>query len=88
MMLLSFLPLYRFFTPTIRGMQGKSNLYILVLSNGGYDGLGLIREKEMQQAAKSQGFVGCKVLDHPDLKDGPIYKWKEDVISKQIELYL
>ena len=41
-----------FFTPTIYAMnKAKSNLYLLVLSNGGYDGLGKIREKEMEKAA-------------------------------------
>ena len=40
-----------FFTPTIYALKEKSNLYLLVLSNGGYDGLGKIREKEMEKAA-------------------------------------
>lgn len=37
-----------FFTPTIEAMKKESDLYILVLSNGGYDGLGKIRQKEME----------------------------------------
>ena len=64
------------------------NLYILVLSNGGYDGLGKIREKEMEAAARVQGFKECHVLDHEDLKDGPIYEWKANIISDQIEQYI
>ena len=42
-----------FFTPTICQMREEGNLYILVLSNGGYDGLGKIREKEMEVASKA-----------------------------------
>ena len=64
------------------------NLYILVLSNGGYDGLGRIREKEMEQAARAQGFKDSKVLDDPEMKDGPVYKWKEDIVSDRVEVYV
>ena len=41
-----------FFTPTVMSMREESNLYLLVLSNGNYEGLGKIREKEMQKAAE------------------------------------
>jgi len=46
----------RFFTPTIAALKGKCKLYLLVLSNGGYDGLGKIRENEMDLAANYMGF--------------------------------
>ena len=42
-----------FFTPTVMSMKKESNLFILVLSNGGYDGLGKIRAKEMEKAASA-----------------------------------
>jgi len=32
-------------------MREESNLYLLVLSNGGWEGLGKEREKEMEKAA-------------------------------------
>lgn len=41
-----------FFTPTIRSLKQSCNLYILVLCNGGYDGLGKERTVEMARAAK------------------------------------
>lgn len=63
-------------------------MYILVLSNGGFDGLGRVREKEMGQAAKAQGFADWKVLDHLELKDGPCYEWKPQVIAEEIEKHL
>jgi hypothetical protein len=47
----------RFFTPTIAALKDKCNLYLLVLSNGGWDGLGKIREKEMNLASNYMGFV-------------------------------
>ena len=49
-----------FFSPTVLGMQEDrgSNLYLLVISNGGYDGLGLERTREMMHAASHMGFAG------------------------------
>ena len=44
-------------------MKRNQNLYILVLSNGNYDGLGKIREKEMEKAAKYMGFKDFHVVD-------------------------
>ena len=52
----------RFFTPTIEAMKQNQNLYILVLSNGGYDGLGKIREKEMEKAANYMGFKDFHIV--------------------------
>jgi hypothetical protein len=37
-------------------LKGRCKLYLLVLSNGGYDGLGKIRENEMDLAANYMGF--------------------------------
>ena len=61
----TFFPLIlsRFFTPTIHGMREEANLYLLVLTNGGYDGLGKIREKEQELAAKYQQFKDSRVLN-------------------------
>jgi N-acetylglucosaminylphosphatidylinositol deacetylase len=60
-----------FFTPTVHGMQETSNIYLLVLSNGGWDGLGKLREKEMEQVARFMGFVEHKVVDDPKIGDNP-----------------
>merc|ERR1719329_1608409 len=60
-----------FFTPTIHAMRKTSNLYLLVLSNGGYDGLGKEREKEMCMASKHMGFIDYEVIDDEKIPDGP-----------------
>ena len=52
-----------FFTPTIEGMKEGSELYLLVISNGGYDGLGLERTAEMLAAASHLGFAGHEVIN-------------------------
>uniref|UniRef100_A0A7S3CNW0 N-acetylglucosaminylphosphatidylinositol deacetylase n=1 Tax=Strombidium rassoulzadegani TaxID=1082188 RepID=A0A7S3CNW0_9SPIT len=84
-----------FFTPTIHGMQQSSNLYILILCNGGWDGLGKVRELEMEQSAKYQGFVDVKVIDDPRLKDNPgangespLEIWDVDVVVEQIHKHI
>ena len=77
----------RFFTPTIHAMKETSNLYILVLSNGGYDGLGKIREKEMEKAAKYMGFKGCDVVDDKEIPDGP-WKWELDGVVRNIKEHI
>ena len=76
-----------FFTPTIYAMKETSNLYLLVLSNGGYDGLGKIREKEMEKAAKQMGFKDYLVVDSAAIPDGPAL-WDVDAAVKEICLHL
>ena len=68
-------------------MKETSNLYILVLSNGGYDGLGKIREKEMEKAAKYMGFKGCDVVDDKEIPDGP-WKWELDGVVRNIKEHI
>lgn len=57
-------------------MKKESSLSILVLSNGGYDGLGKVRAKEMDKAASAMGFKECTVIDDPRIPDGP-HRWNE-----------
>ena len=61
----------RFFTPTIEEMKKKSNLFLLVLTNGGYDGLGKERTEEMAAASKYMGFTNHIVLNDKRIPDGP-----------------
>lgn len=84
-----------FFTPTIHAMRESSKLYLLVLSNGGYDGLGKEREKEMCLAAKHMGFVDYEVVDDKLIPDGPGKPgqkpneiWDVEVVKKHIENYV
>ena len=68
-------------------MKDKCNLYILVLCNGGYDGLGAERTLEMARAAKHMGFRGHKVIDDTRNKDGPVI-WPADIVQEHIETHL
>ena len=84
-----------FFTPTIHAMGETSKLYLLVLSNGGYDGLGKEREKEMGMAAKHMGFVDYEVVNDPIIPDGPGKPgqkpheiWDIEVVKKHVENYV
>ena len=62
-------------------------MYVLVLCNGGYDGLGKERTKEMANAAKFMGFKGHKVIDDSRNKDGPVI-WPADIVKEHLEAYL
>lgn len=79
--------LKRFFTPTIEAIKKKSNMYVLVLCNGGYDGLGKERTLEMAKAASYMGFKGHKVIDDPRNLDGPVI-WPADIVKEHLENYL
>lgn len=78
-----------FFSPTVIGMQEErgSNLYLMVVSNGGYEGLGLERTREMMHAASHMGFAGHEVFNHVDLADSPEVDWDHDKIIEQIKIY-
>ena len=41
-----------FFYPTIKELCKCNDLYLLCLSNGDYDGIGYIREKELKKLRK------------------------------------
>lgn len=56
-----------FFVPSIMHLKKTNELYILCLSNGNFDGLGKIREKELHASAKYLGFKDSKVVDNPQL---------------------
>ena len=56
-----------FFVPSIMNLKKSNNLYLLCLSNGNFDGLGKIREKELHASAKYLGFIDSYVVDHPNL---------------------
>jgi N-acetylglucosaminylphosphatidylinositol deacetylase len=80
--------LFRFFTPTIRELRKQNTLYILCLSNGGFDGLGKVRDKEMHASGKNMGFQEVTVIDDPELQDGMTSYWDTGKVAKVIENYL
>jgi N-acetylglucosaminylphosphatidylinositol deacetylase len=75
-----------FFTPTIKGLHDLGyKLYILCLSTGNGDGLGKVREKELEVAAKGLGFTGWKTIDDEKLQDGKNKEWKTEDIIRHLE---
>ena len=76
-----------FFTPTIKALQETNDLHILVLSNGGYDGLGVERTAEMAAAAQQMGFVTHKVVNDERIPDGP-WPWNATIVSEIVEAHL
>jgi N-acetylglucosaminylphosphatidylinositol deacetylase len=48
----------------------QNNLFLLCLSNGDFEGLGRVREKELQASAKYLGFQEAECINDPELQDG------------------
>ena len=61
---------------------------MLCLSNGNFDGLGKIREKELHASAQYLGFKEAKVVDSPDLQDGMKSYWDPEIIASEIKKYM
>ena len=79
----------RFFVPTIKELQKRNDIFLMCLSNGNYEGLGKIREKELINACKVLGFKEPPVcLDVPELQDGPGNDWSEEKILELVKEYL
>jgi len=71
-----------FFVPSIMYLKKTNNLYLLCLSNGNFDGLGKIREKELHASAKHLGFIDSYVVDHPKLQDGMDNHWDPEIVAE------
>jgi N-acetylglucosaminylphosphatidylinositol deacetylase len=81
--------LKRFFVPTISSLRADNKLFLLCLSNGNFDGLGRVREKELEQSCKFLELQeGPIVIDDPDLKDGMQNRWAKELVSNQIDKIL
>lgn len=61
---------------------------ILCLSNGGFDGLGKVREKEMHAASKVLGFDKTTVLSDPRFQDGMDETWDPSQVSSTVAEYV
>ena len=59
-----------FFVPSIENLRGSNHLYLLCLSSGDFNGLGRIREKELEASGKNLGFKEVICINDDDLKDG------------------
>ncbi|KAG8988338.1 N-acetylglucosaminyl-phosphatidylinositol de-N-acetylase [Tulasnella sp. 427] len=80
-----------FFGPTILGLrQQNAEVYGLVLSNGGSEGLGKERELELKESYAALGVDRDKVtvLDHPQLQDDITRHWRKDLIAGIVHDYV
>ena len=78
-----------FWTPTIKSLiSNKIPMKILCLSNGNYDGLGPLREKEFDNLSRLLNFPDNQIIDIPELQDNITKKWDPSVVSEQIEEFL
>ena len=76
-----------FFTPTIVAVKNFTDAHILVLSNGGYDGLGPERTAEMTAAARQMGFETHKVVNDERIADGP-WSWNATIVAELIKAHI
>ena len=66
-----------FFGPTIQALRrAGARTHILCLSNGDADGLGAVREKELEIARKFLGVDSSEVVNDSKLKDGFKEAWR------------
>ena len=61
-----------FFAPALDNTHDRA--HVLCLSDGGFDGLGKTREREMAKAAQMLG-ISAEVVNHSDLPDSPTQRW-------------
>ena len=74
-----------FFYPTIKELCKCNDLYLLCLSNGDYDGIGYIREKELKKLCQIINFKGLKISVFED----NINKfWDQQNIEKIVTNYI
>lgn len=75
-----------FFGPTIQALRrAGARTHILCLSNGDADGLGAVREKELESARKVLGVDSSEVVNDSKLKDGFKEAWPEETIAARVE---
>ena len=75
-----------FFGPTIQALRRAGAwTHILCLSNGDADGLGAVREKELESARKFLGVDSSEVVNDSKLKDGFKELWPEGTVAAFVE---
>jgi len=77
-----------FFVPTIHTLvqEVHSNVYILCLSTGNFDGLGSVRTEELYASAKvlNVAKTNVKIINDPTLQDGKQQVWSKEDVAKQV----
>lgn len=75
-----------FFGPTIQTLRRMgAQVHILCLSNGGAEGLGARRTKELEDVSSYLGITSLKVVDDPFLRDGFKESWPMEVTALHVE---
>ena len=77
-----------FFLPAIVGLVGVSKVHLLCLSVGDADGLGKVREKEVERAGKLIKIEKVTCVDDERLKDGMNTQWDPKIISEIVASYV
>lgn len=84
-----------FFTPTVMKsirIYGESNMYLLCLSTGNFDGIGnSIRVKELRDCwtnVFSLPLDNLVIVDYPELQDNINEYWDKDVILNQVNDFI
>ncbi|RNF07057.1 N-acetylglucosaminyl-phosphatidylinositol-deacetylase [Trypanosoma conorhini] len=80
-----------FFSPMLEHLKRHGvEVHFLCLSNGNYEGLGAVREKELGLSAQYLGVHRnkVKVVNHPALQDGMQASWDAALIRQEVVSYL
>jgi LmbE family N-acetylglucosaminyl deacetylase len=76
-----------FFLPTIQSLKQEeptSMIWLLCLTNGNYNGLGKVREKELLEVGKLLEVDKTIIQDNPLLQDHPTQRWDKVVVAAAI----
>jgi len=78
-----------FFGPTIRYFKSVGQVFLLCLSNGDHDGLGEVREEELQYSSKKIGIPeeNLKIVENEGIQDGPENMWRVEHVGEEVGNY-
>jgi N-acetylglucosaminylphosphatidylinositol deacetylase len=65
-----------------------TEVHVLCLSSGNYDGLGATRTRELQAAARVLGVTRAQTIEHAQLQDGPRSPWPAEVVAAHVAAYV
>jgi len=80
-----------FFSPTLDAIRAdpSAKLFLLCLSNGDGDGLGKVREKELENyCTKVIPFQRFECVNAPYLQDGFDQVWKQEKVAYHVERFV
>ncbi len=79
-----------FFVPSIHGLRGRHELYLLCLSTGNFAGLGRRRRQELLASGEVLGIPTQRIecLDDPKLQDGMEVKWNPAAVSARVQEFV